>query len=198
MASNAFNLANVALTSSSSSNATIVTFTGNLQAQSLEVQGSNYIPPNGIYLPSANTLAFATASTNRLNINAGGNVGIGTVTISAGNALAVFGGNIQVGTTGNGVTFADGTYQSTAYTGAIAASGTLIRAPRVLESGTSYTTPSNCTSIYVEMVGGGGGGTAGINGLYGSGGSGGGRNNAAGDKGGGSGGAGMIRIWEYT
>jgi hypothetical protein len=39
-------------------------------------------------------------------------------------------------------------------------SGVLIRTPRVLVSGsgTSYTTPSNCNYVYVEVVGGGGGG----------------------------------------
>jgi hypothetical protein len=36
--------------------------------------------------------------------------------------------------------------------------GALIRAPQILTSGTSYTTPANCTDIYVELVGGGGGG----------------------------------------
>ena len=41
------------------------------------------------------------------------------------------------------------------------APGLLIRAPQILTSGTSYTTPSNCTSIYVECVGGGGGGGGG-------------------------------------
>lgn len=40
----------------------------------------------------------------------------------------------------------------------LSSSGALIRAPQILTSGTSYTTPSNCTAIYVEMVGGGGGG----------------------------------------
>lgn len=40
-----------------------------------------------------------------------------------------------------------------------AVSGTLIRAPRFLTTGTTtYLTPSNCNTIYVEMVGGGGGG----------------------------------------
>lgn len=38
------------------------------------------------------------------------------------------------------------------------ASGALIRAPQILISGTSYTPPAGCTSIYVEAVGGGGGG----------------------------------------
>lgn len=40
----------------------------------------------------------------------------------------------------------------------VSSSGQLIRAPQIKTSGTSYTTPSNCTAIYVEMVGGGGGG----------------------------------------
>ena len=40
----------------------------------------------------------------------------------------------------------------------LSATGALIRTPQVLTSGTSYTTPSNCTAIYVEMVGGGGSG----------------------------------------
>ena len=40
----------------------------------------------------------------------------------------------------------------------LSSSGALIRAPQILTSGTSYTTPSNCTAIYVEAVGGGGGG----------------------------------------
>jgi hypothetical protein len=39
-----------------------------------------------------------------------------------------------------------------------AASGRLLRAPQIRTSGTTYTTPANCTSIYVEAVGGGGGG----------------------------------------
>jgi hypothetical protein len=40
----------------------------------------------------------------------------------------------------------------------LSATGALIRTPQVLTSGTSYTTPSNCTAVYVEMVGGGGAG----------------------------------------
>jgi hypothetical protein len=51
------------------------------------------------------------------------------------------------------------------YTGnawaSVATSGALVRAPQVLTSGTSYTTPANCTSIYVEIVGGGGSGGSG-------------------------------------
>ena len=37
-------------------------------------------------------------------------------------------------------------------------SGTLIRAPQVLVSGTSYTTPAGCNNILIQMIGGGGGG----------------------------------------
>jgi len=36
------------------------------------------------------------------------------------------------------------------------ASGVLLRAPQILTSGTSYTTPAGCTKIYVELIGGGG------------------------------------------
>lgn len=39
--------------------------------------------------------------------------------------------------------------------------GSLIRAPQLLTSGTSYTTPVGCTKIYVECVGGGQGGDGG-------------------------------------
>jgi hypothetical protein len=38
------------------------------------------------------------------------------------------------------------------------ATGRLLRAPQILTSGTTYTTPANCTAVYVECVGGGGGG----------------------------------------
>lgn len=52
--------------------------------------------------------------------------------------------------------------------------GSLIRAPQVLTSGTSYTTPSNCEFIYVELVGGGGKGATGGTGTGAGGGGGGG------------------------
>ena len=97
-----------------------------------------------------------TAESMRINSN--GNLGIGTITIGTGNTVAVFGGNLYVGSTNSGIRFSDGTYQSTAYTGAVAATGTLIRAPQLLTSGTSYTTPANCTKILVQIWGGGGGG----------------------------------------
>ncbi len=54
----------------------------------------------------------------------------------------------------------------------LSAGGRLIRAPRVLLSGTSYTTPAGCASIYVEAQGAGGGGN--INTYGGCGGGGGG------------------------
>jgi hypothetical protein len=54
----------------------------------------------------------------------------------------------------------DGTWAS------VSASGQLIRAPQILTSGTSYTTPSNCNTIYVEAVGGGGSGGGGNTGNY--------------------------------
>jgi hypothetical protein len=65
----------------------------------------------------------------------------------------------------------DGTNASWA---TITASGQLLRAPQILTTGTSYTTPANCTKIYVEAVGGGGGsGRGGAGDTSGSGGAGG-------------------------
>ena len=96
----------------------------------------------------------------------------------------------QSGNSGKYLT-TDGT---TASWGTITASGQLLRAPQILTSGTSYTTPANCTAIYVEAVGGGGGGGQGASGNEGQGGGAGGDNNNSG----GNGGAGLIRIWEYS
>ena len=42
------------------------------------------------------------------------NVGIGTSTINSGNSLAVYGGNVVIGTTNNGIKFSDGSMQTTA------------------------------------------------------------------------------------
>ena len=51
--------------------------------------------------------------------------------------------------------------------------GPLIRAPQLINGGTSYTTPANCNRIYVECVGGGAGGGCGYTSASGGGGGGG-------------------------
>ncbi len=63
----------------------------------------------------------------------------------------------RTGTTGQLLT-AQGVGSAPIWSSPSAATGTLLRAPQIKTSGTSYTTPSGCTSIYVEQVGGGGGG----------------------------------------
>jgi hypothetical protein len=116
-------------------------------------------------LPGLNNSNFSiydvTAASTRMTIDASGNVVIPTV-YSSTNATAA---NVYVSSTGQ-------LYRSTA---SASASGTLIRAPQVLTSGTSYTTPAGCNSIYVEVVGGGASGGSGSSG------------NIAGAGGGGSG-----------
>jgi len=52
-------------------------FTGTATAPSVTVTGST-APTNGLYLPSANSVAISTSSVGRLFINASGNVSIGT------------------------------------------------------------------------------------------------------------------------
>jgi hypothetical protein len=101
--------------------------------------------------------------------NAANNAWITLGTISA--STIAFEGTLpsQTGNAGEYLT-TDGTVASWA---SITAAGQLLRAPQVLTSGVSYTTPANCTSIYVEAIGGGGGG-GGTNGAGGGGGGGGG------------------------
>jgi hypothetical protein len=86
--------------------------------------------------------------------NAANNAWITIGTISA--STIAFEGTLpsQTGNAGEYLT-TDGTDASWA---SITAAGQLLRAPQVLTSGTTYTAPANCTSIYVEAIGGGGGG----------------------------------------
>jgi len=60
----------------------IVDLAGNLNAPSLIPTGST-VPTNGVYLPAANTLGLATASTSRVQIGSTGKIGIGITPPSA-------------------------------------------------------------------------------------------------------------------
>ena len=86
----------------------------------------------------------STGSINTSGIITATTLTAGNVTISSG---------IVTATSGVTTYFGDGSKLS-----GISASGTLLRAPQVLTSGTSYTTPAGCTAVYVECVGGGGAG----------------------------------------
>ena len=104
----------------------------------------------GMYRAAANIIGFATNGTERFRVGDSGQLGIGGAT---------YGTSGQVLTSGGA---------SAAPSWATpASSGQLIRAPRNLSSGTSYTTPSGCNSILVEMWGGGGGGGTGADGSSG-------------------------------
>ena len=77
--------------------------------------------------------------------------------------VAVSPANIrQVGTSANNLVALDSAAKLPAVDGSqltgISATGRLLRAPQILTSGTTYTAPAGCTSIYVEVVAGGGGG----------------------------------------
>lgn len=104
----------------------------------------------GMYRAAANIIGFATNGTERFRVGDSGQLGIGGAT---------YGTSGQVLTSGGA---------SAAPSWATpASSGQLIRSPRNLSSGTSYTTPSGCNSILVEMWGGGGGGGTGADGSSG-------------------------------
>ena len=79
--------ANTVLTSSGSAPqwSTSLTLSGNVTAAAFVPSGSS-IPTNGMYLPATNSVGIATNSTQRVQIDSSGNVGIGT-TSTLGNSL---------------------------------------------------------------------------------------------------------------
>lgn len=90
-----------------------------------------------------------------VNINASTSAGIGITPDNSGVIQFQSNGANTVQIAANGtMTNANGTFALTSQI----PTGALIRAPQVLTSGTSYTTPAGCTAIYVEALGGGGGG----------------------------------------
>lgn len=112
---------------------------------------------------------IATQNANNVTITGGSVSGITDLALADGGtgaslsdpgADAILGWNdtanvVRFFTAGTGISInaTSNTISSTAST-----TGSLLRAPQVLTSGTSYTTPAGCTGIYVELVGGGGGG----------------------------------------
>lgn len=114
------------------------------------VQGTD--TNTGMFFPAADTIAFSAGGTEDLRIGPSGQIGI---------QGANYGTSGQVFTSG-------GASAAPSWT-TISATGALIRAPQILTSGTSYTTPSNCTKIYVELWGAGGSGGRGNSGSGGGG-----------------------------
>jgi len=105
----------------------------------------------GLYRPAEDTLAIATNGTEKLRVDANGNVGIGTTT--PGQKLTVAG---MIESTASGIKFPDGTTQTTA------ASGGEPKAIRVYSTaGThTYTPTAGAKAAIVEVIGGGGGGAS--------------------------------------
>jgi hypothetical protein len=114
-----------AKTLTSALSGTSATFSSTATATAFIPSGAS-VPTNGMYLSAANTLNFATNSTNRLTITSGGNVLIGT-TDNAGFKLDVNGTGrftsnllapkVQIGRVGtiNDATGVDNTLQLTNY-----------------------------------------------------------------------------------
>jgi hypothetical protein len=140
---------------------------------------------------------IATQNSNNVTITGGSISGITDLALADGgtgaslsdpNADAILGWNDTAGvvgffTAGTGISI---NATSNTISSTVTASGGLIRAPQILTSGTSYTTPAGCNSIYIEAVGGGGGG-GGADGL-----------DSAGLQAGGGGGSGAYAAKYFT
>jgi hypothetical protein len=97
-----------------------------------------------------------TITTAGAALTSGANAAAQRTTLGLGSAAL-----LTAGTAANNAVQLNASAQLPAVDGSlltgISASGRLLRAPQILTSGTSYTTPAGCNSVYVELVGGGGG-----------------------------------------
>jgi hypothetical protein len=131
----------------------------NLGLGTIATQNANSVSITGGSITGITDLAIADGGTGASDAaTARTNLGLGTAA------------TLNVGTSANNVVQLNASAQIPAVSGALLTGidGRLIRSPRFLTSGTSYTTPANCTKIFVEAVGGGasgvgfgGGGTGG-------------------------------------
>ena len=112
----------------------------------------------GFYVSSVlNGIPAVAGSITSLNLDVGNQNGTGAVILpngTTGQRPSGSTGMVRVNQTTGYAEYYNGSISAWATIGA----GLLIRAPQILVSGTSYTAPANCRSIYVECVGGGGGG----------------------------------------
>ena len=151
-------------------NGSVALSAGDIQAGKLtwiEYDGTTFQLINNIVYGGSVTAGTVSGLSAPILVADGGT---GRNTLTANNVLLGNGTaavqQIAPGVTGNVLSSNGTTWASSA------SSGRLLRAPQILTTGTSYTTPASCTTIYVELVGGGGGG-AGSNNTAGSGGGGG-------------------------
>jgi len=201
------NVLSIAVGSNLTANTILTLTTGATSNRTLDISASNVtISTAGAALiddadasAQRTTLGLGTISTqnaNAVSITGGSVTGITDLALADGGtgasladpaANAVLGWNdtanvMRFFTAGTGITI---NATSNTISSTVSTSGALIRAPQILTTGTSYTTPAGCNSVYVEAVGGGGGG-GGANGGNGE------------SEGGGGGGSGAYAAKYFT
>jgi hypothetical protein len=105
----------------------------------------------GMYRAAANIIGFATNGTERFRVGDSGQLGIGGATYGTSGQVLTSGGSAAAPSWASPTT-----------------TGRLLRAPQLITTGTSYTTPAGCTLIMVRAFGGGGGGGGGSRGSTGT------------------------------
>jgi hypothetical protein len=174
------NILSIAVGSNLTSNTILTLTTGATSNRTLDISASNVTVSiaGAALIDDADASAqrttlglgtIATQNANAVSITGGSVTGITDLALADGGtgasltdpaANAVLGWNdtanvMRFFTAGTGITI---NATSNTISSTVSTSGALIRAPQILTSGTSYTTPAGCNSIYVEAVGGGGGG----------------------------------------
>lgn len=108
---------------------------------------------NSVVLTGVN--GAVTVNSN-IYIDGSGNVGIGTSTISTTNKMAIYGGNVKIGTVGASLVFPDGTYMNTAASGTATSFSTFNYTgdgtTTAYGTGTIAASNVNNTAVYVDGI----------------------------------------------
>ena len=177
LAANSVTAAKIALGAFTTTASATTVDLGAQSSRNIQITGTTTITSFGATASADNVpyiieFASALSITGSSSLLLPGGIASGTLTINAGETILVVRDSSTVwhivsvfkpyGTSAGQALALDSTGKLPAIDGSqltgLSALGRLLRAPQILTTGTSYTTPANCNGIYFELIGGGGGG----------------------------------------